>query len=259
MYTLKCKVVTLMQSSETKVKSFRVSEEVTEHIQRLMQERQLTTNQLFEEFIQLADKQSPDPLIDEENSVLETTFHQIASLFQERALRLEKQQKETQRMTIQYTETIRELEDSVVKESEELHREYEAKVMQHQEKLEQLQQQLDQLHTDKQNLLNALELEKQSAKEELKVHKKTIFDLEGTIRKLEESQKQLNRQNQSLMDAVDELKSKSRRSDQLEEENQKLHLEVQLLRREKETLEKSISEQIELAVLRERNKSLDKS
>ena len=122
-----------MASNETKVKSFRVSEEVTEHIQRLMQERQLTTNQLFEEFIQLADKQSPDPLIDEENNVLETTLNQITSLFHERALRLEKQQKETQRMTIQYTETIRELEDSVVKESEDLHREYEAKVIQHQE------------------------------------------------------------------------------------------------------------------------------
>ncbi len=242
-----------MALNETKVKSFRVSEEVTEHIQRLMQERQLTTNQLFEEFIQLADKQSPDPLIDEENNVLETTLNQITSLFHERALRLEKQQKETQRMTIQYTETIRELEDSVVKESEDLHREYEAKVMQHQEELEQLQQQLEQLHTDKQNLLNALETEKQSAKEELKVHKKTIFDLEGTIRKLEESQKQLNRQNQSLMDAVDELKSKTRRSEQLEEENQKLHLEVQLLRREKEAFEHRLQEQVELAVLRERN------
>ncbi|MCV9901304.1 hypothetical protein OKS35_14340 [Exiguobacterium sp. N5] len=242
-----------MASNETKVKSFRVSEEVTEHIQRLMQERQLTTNQLFEEFIQLADKQSPDPLIDEENNVLETTLNQITSLFHERALRLEKQQKETQRMTIQYTETIRELEDSIVKESEDLHREYEAKVMQHQEELEQLQQQLDQLHTDKQNLLNALETEKQSAKEELKVHKKTIFDLEGSIRKLEESQKQLNRQNQSLMDAVDELKSKTRRSEQLEEENQKLHLEVQLLRREKEAFEHRLQEQVELAVLRERN------
>lgn len=242
-----------MASNETKVKSFRVSEEVTEHIQRLMQERQLTTNQLFEEFIQLADKQSPDPLIDEENNVLETTLNQITSLFHERALRLEKQQKETQRMTLQYTETIRELEDSVVKESEDLHREYEAKVMQHQEELEQLQQQLDQLHTDKQNLLNALETEKQSAKEELKVHKKTIFDLEGTIRKLEESQKQLSRQNQSLMDAVDELKSKTRRSEQLEEENQKLHLEVQLLRREKEAFEHRLQEQVELAVLRERN------
>lgn len=242
-----------MNSKETKVKSFRVSEEVTEHIQRLMQERQLTTNQLFEEFIQLADKQSPDPLIDEENSVLETTLNQITSLFQERALRLEKQQKEAQRMTIQYTETIRELEDSVVKESEELHREYETKVMQHQEELEQIQQQLDQLHTDKQNLLNELETEKQSAKEELKVHKKTIFDLEGTIRQLEESQKQLNRQNQSLMDTVDELKGKTRRHDQLEEENQKLHLEVQLLRREKEAFEHRLQEQVELAVLRERN------
>ncbi len=80
-----------------------------------------------------------------------------------------------------------------------------------------------------------------------------IFDLEGTIRELEESQKQLNRQNQSLMDTVDELKGKTRRNDQLEEENQKLHLEVQLLRREKEAFEHRLQEQVELAVLRERN------
>ena len=55
------------------------------------------------------------------------------------------------------------------------------------------------------------------------------------------------------MDAVDELKSKTRRSEQLEEENQKLHLEVQLLRREKEAFEHRLQEQVELAVLRERN------
>ncbi|MCT4784276.1 MULTISPECIES: hypothetical protein [Exiguobacterium] len=78
-----------MQSNEIKVTSFRVSQEVTEHIQRLMEERQLTTNQLFEEFIQLANKQAPDPLIDEENSVLESTLNQIVALFNERATRLE--------------------------------------------------------------------------------------------------------------------------------------------------------------------------
>lgn len=156
-------------------------------------------------------------------------------------------------MNLQYTETIRELEQSIVNESEELNREYVAKVTHHQEELEQLHQQMDQLHTEKQSLLNMLELEKQSAKEELKLHKKTIFDLEGTIRKLEESQEQLNRQNQSLMDSVDELKSRTRRSHQLEEENQKLHLEVQLLRREKEAFEHRLQEQVELAILRERD------
>lgn len=65
---------------------------------------------------------------------------------------------------------------------------------------------------------------------------------------------QINRQNQSLLDAVDELKARTRRNDQLEEENKKLHLEVQLLRREKETFERRLQEQIELAILRERNK-----
>ena len=64
------KVVNPVQSNETKVTSFRVSQEVKEHIQRLSEQRQLSTNQLFEELITLADKQVPDPLISEENDAL---------------------------------------------------------------------------------------------------------------------------------------------------------------------------------------------
>ncbi|WP_215192906.1 hypothetical protein [Exiguobacterium sp. s7] len=60
------------------------------------------------------------------------------------------------------------------------------------------------------------------------------------------------------MDAVDDLKARTRRLDQLEEENQKLHLEVQLLRREKETFENRLQEQVELAVLRERSTQQNK-
>ena len=57
------------------------------------------------------------------------------------------------------------------------------------------------------------------------------------MKTLEQEHSQFNRQNQSLMHVVDELKTRSRRSNQIEEENQKLHLEVQLFRREKETCE----------------------
>lgn len=103
----------------------------------------------------------------------------------------------------------------------------------------------------------ALEAERISFKEELKEQKRTVFHLEGELKSFEQERSQLNRQNQSLMDMVDELKARTRRSDQLEEENQKLHLDVQLLRREKETFENRLQEQIELAVLRERNKLSD--
>ncbi|MDL5378316.1 MULTISPECIES: hypothetical protein [Exiguobacterium] len=78
------------------------------------------------------------------------------------------------------------------------------------------------------------------------------------MKKLEDERSQLYRQNQSLMDAVDDLKARTRRLDQLEEENQKLHLEVQLLRREKETFENRLQEQVELAVLRERSTQQNK-
>lgn len=248
-----------MASNETKVKSFRVSQEVTEHIQRLMEERQLTTNQLFEEFIQLANKQAPAPLIDEENSVLESTLNQIVALFNERATRLERQQSEARRINSKHMETIRELEQSVVAESDELKMEYDKKVALFHEERAELENQITQLSEEKTLLQSTLDSEQKAFKEELKVHKKLIFDLEGKVKQLEDERTQLNRQNQSLMDVVDDLKGRTRRSDQLEEENQKLHLEVQLLRREKEAFENRMKEQIELAVLRERNHQPDNS
>ncbi len=64
-----------MESNETKVTSFRVSQEVKEHIQRLMEQRQISTNQLFEQLISLADKQSPDPLVVKENESLEAALN----------------------------------------------------------------------------------------------------------------------------------------------------------------------------------------
>ena len=244
-----------MQSNEIKVTSFRVSQEVKEHIQRLTEQRQLSTNQLFEELITSFDKQSPDPLVVEENASLEAALNQVLALFNERATRLETQQKEHERINARYKNTIQDLEQSVIAEAERLQEEYEQKVSSHESELNQLQNQISQLITEKKHAEETLDTERNSFKEELKDQKRTVFHLEGELKTLEQERSQLNRQNQSLMDMVDELKARARRSDQLEEENQKLHLEVQLLRREKETFENRLKEQVELAVLRERNKN----
>ncbi|OGX77776.1 MULTISPECIES: hypothetical protein [unclassified Exiguobacterium] len=246
-----------MQSNEIKVTSFRVSQEVKEHIQRLTEQRQLSTNQLFEELITLFDKQSPDPLVVEENASLEAALNQVLALFNERATRLETQQKEHERINARYKNTIQDLEQSVIAEAERLQEEYEQKVSSHEIEVTQLQDQISQLITEKKHAEETLDTERNSFKEELKDQKRTVFHLEGELKTLEQERSQLNRQNQSLMDSLDELKARTRRSDQLEEENQKLHLEVQLLRREKEAFENRLQEQIELAVLRERNKLSD--
>ena len=246
-----------MESNETKVTSFRVSQEVKERIQRLMEQRQISTNQLFEQLITLADQQAPDPLIVEENAALEASLNQVLALFHERATRLESQQKEHERVNARYKNTVQDLEQSVILEAERLQEEYEQKVASHESELTQLQDQISQLITEKKIAEERLETERDSFKEELKNQKRTVFHLEGDLKKIEQERSQLNRQNQSLMDSLDELKARTRRSDQLEEENQKLHLEVQLLRREKEAFENRLQEQIELAVLRERNKLSD--
>lgn len=246
-----------MQSNEIKVTSFRVSQEVKEHIQRLAEQRQLSTNQLFEQFITLADQQAPDPLVVEENAALEAALNQVLALFHERATRLESQQKEHERVNTRYNNIVQDLEQSVILEAERLKEEYEQKVASHESEVTQLQDQISQLIAEKKIAEEALEAERISFKEELKEQKRTVFYLEGELKKNEQERNQLNRQNQSLMDVVDELKARTRRSDQLEEENQKLHLEVQLLRREKETFENRLQEQVELAVLRERNKLSD--
>ncbi|WP_214794061.1 MULTISPECIES: hypothetical protein [unclassified Exiguobacterium] len=247
-----------MESNETKVTSFRVSQEVKEHIQRLMEQRQISTNQLFEQLISLADKQSPDPLVVKENESLEAALNQVLALFNERATRLETQQKEHERINARYKNTIHDLEQSVIAEAERLQEEYERKVSSHEIALTQLQDQINQLIAEKRIVEDALETERVSNKEELKEQKKTVFHLEGDMKKLEDERSQLYRQNQSHMDAVDDLKARTRRLDQLEEENQKLHLEVQLLRREKETFENRLQEQVELAVLRERSTQQNK-
>ena len=57
-------------TNEMKNKSFRLSEEVTRRISELVRERQLTTNQLFEEFVTLSENRSHDPLLTEEDEQL---------------------------------------------------------------------------------------------------------------------------------------------------------------------------------------------
>lgn len=97
-YKKQIEVVNCMQSNELKVKSFRVSQEVTEQLGRMIEERQITTNQLFEELIQLADQKSPDPLLNEENAALEAVLQHVTTLFQERATRLEMLRQENERI-----------------------------------------------------------------------------------------------------------------------------------------------------------------
>ncbi|TCI42972.1 MULTISPECIES: hypothetical protein [unclassified Exiguobacterium] len=242
-----------MQSSETKVTSYRVSQEVKENIQRLMEQRQLSTNQLFEELLILAEKNAPDPLIKEEDAVLEASLKQIIALFNERATRLEVQKKEHTLINSRYKKTIQDLEENVILETEQLREKYDQKVESHEIELVELKHQISQLLIDKQSIKDISESERESFKEELKNHKKEIFTLEENLKRLEDERKQLYRQNQSLMDSVDDFKVRVRRIEQLEEENQKLHLEVQLLRREKEDFNDRLKEQVELAVLRERN------
>jgi len=82
--------------------------------------------------------------------------------------------------------------------------------------------------------------------------------LEGNITKLEEERDQLYRQNKALTDRIDELKARTERSEQLEEENRKLSLALTIAQRDQESFERRLHEQVELAVLRERTQtSLD--
>ncbi len=248
-----------MQAKETKVTSFRVSTDVKERIQELMEHRQLSTNQLFEELLTLADRQSPDPIMEEEDAVLNAALSQVKVMFHERAMRLEGQQKEHERVSSRYKKTVQDLEQSVILEAERLQEEYVQKISTHESDIIQLQNQINQLIAEKKIVEEALETDRVAHKEELKEQKKTVFNLEGDMKKLEDERRQLYRQNQSLMDTVDDLKARTRRLDQLEEENQKLHLEVQILLREKETFEIRLQEQVELAILRERDKLSDKT
>lgn len=243
-----------MQAKETKVTSFRVSTDVKERIQDLMEHRQLSTNQLFEELLTLADRQSPDLIMEEEDAVLNAALSQVRVLFHERATRIEAQAKENERIRSRHLAAVNELEQDIIEDQHRLEREYEEKVTALEEEMSDLEKRLSVAIQEKDSLDSALGAERASSKEVAKDLKRQVFDLEGRLKKLEDERNQLYRQNQSLVDMIEDLKGRTRRSDHLEEENQKLHLEVQILRREKEAFESRLNEQVELAILRERNK-----
>ncbi|WP_214749438.1 hypothetical protein [Exiguobacterium sp. s189] len=142
----------------------------------------------------------------------------------------------------------------MTEEQARLEAEYQEKTSIHQLELERLQKSLEGIKSAKERQELSFKEEQTTFKEETKQLKKAFFDLEGQVKKSEDERDQLYRQNQSLIDMMEDFKARARRADQLKEENQKLHLEVQILRREKAAFENRLKEQVELALLRERNK-----
>lgn len=246
-----------MQSKETKVTSFRVSPDVKERIQELMEHRQLSTNQLFEELLTLADRQAPDPIMEEEDAVLNAALSQVRALFHERATRIEAQTKENQRIKSRHIEAVQGLEQGILLERERLELDFQERLSELEAEVTRSQGELDEMKRAKEALLSTLETDRESFKEQLKEQKTKYFNLEGEVKRLEQERGQLYRQNQSLLDMIEDFKTGKQKTDFLEEENKSLQLEVQILRREKETYELRLNEQIELAILRERNKSVD--
>lgn len=246
-----------MQSKETKVTSFRVSPDVKERIQELMEHRQLSTNQLFEELLTLADRQAPDPIMEEEDAVLNAALSQVRALFHERATRIEAQTKENQRIKSRHIEAVQGLEQGILLERERLELDFQERLSELEAEVTRSQGELDEMKRAKEALLSTLETDRGSFKEKLKEQKTKCFNLEGEVKRLEQERGQLYRQNQSLLDMIEDFKTGKQKTDFLEEENKSLQLEVQILRREKETYELRLNEQIELAILRERNKSVD--
>lgn len=241
-----------MSSNEMKNKSFRLSEEVTDKIGELLKGRQITTNQLFEEFIVLAEQKEIDPKLTEEDAVLEASLKQITLLFQERAARLETFQHENQRIQSRHLDTVTKLESEVLQAKNDLEAEYLEKVSFHQQELEDLKVKLEQTEHELVQIKQQQEKREVSKKEEITSLKREVFHLEGNITKLEEERDQLYRQNKALTDRIDELKARTKRSEQLEEENRKLSLALTIAQRDQESFERRLQEQVELAVLRER-------
>ncbi len=244
-----------MSSNEMKNKSFRLSEEVTEKIGGMLKERQITTNQLFEEFIVLAEQREIDPKLSEEDAVLEASLKQITLLFRERAARLEAFQHENQRIQSRHLDTVTKLESEVIQAKENLGVEYLEKVSHHQQELQDMEAKLEQTENQLVQIREQQEKLEVSKKEELTSLKREVFHLEGNITKLEEERDQLYRQNKALTDRIDELKARTERSEQLEEENRKLSLALTIAQRDQESFERPHHEQVELAVLRERTQT----
>lgn len=62
--------------------------------------------------------------------------------------------------------------------------------------------------------------------------------MEGNITKLKEERDQFYRQNKALTDQIDELKARTERSEQLEEDNRKLSLALTIVQRDQESFER---------------------
>lgn len=244
-----------MTINEMKNKSFRLSEEVTEKIGELIKGRQITTNQLFEEFIKLAEQKEIDPKLSEEDAVLEASLKQITLLFRERAARLETFQHENQRIQSRHLDIVNKLESEVLQAKDDLEAEYIEKVSLHQQELQNMKTKLEQTENELVQIREQQEKLEVSKKEEITSLKREVFHLEGNITKLEEERDQLYRQNKALTDRIDELKVRTERSEQLEEENRKLSLALTIAQRDQESFERRLHEQVELAVLRERTQT----
>lgn len=236
-----------------KNKSFRLSEEVTEKIGEILKGRQITTNQLFEEFIVLAEQKEIDPKLSEEDAVLEASLKQITLLFQERAARLETLQHENKRIQSRHLDTITVLEKEVLQAKEDLETEYLEKTSNHQKEVQDINEKLEKVENALLQARDQQEKQEVSKKQEITSLKRDLFHMEGNITKLEEERDQLYRQNKALTDRIDELKARNERSKQLEEDNRKLLLELAIAKHDQETFEIRLKEKVELATLRIRN------
>ncbi|MBF8153190.1 hypothetical protein ITJ88_07805 [Exiguobacterium sp. TBG-PICH-001] len=76
--------------------------------------RKTTTNQLFEEFIVLTEREEIDSKLSEKDAVLEASLKQITLLFQKFAIYLEALQYENQRIQSRHLETVNKLESEVL-------------------------------------------------------------------------------------------------------------------------------------------------
>ncbi|KOP31389.1 hypothetical protein ADM98_00620 [Exiguobacterium sp. BMC-KP] len=246
-------------TNEMKNKSFRLSEEVTRRIGELVRERQVTTNQLFEEFVTLSENRSHDPLLTEEDEQLSLLLRQVGNLFEERSLRLKRQATDLAGVKTRHEETVSRLEAEVIEERARI--EEEGRLA------------LERLAKQERGLVLAAEkaeagrtkaeetlarLEKEHA-EAIKASRKEIFSLEERLRRGDEEKERLQHQLHSLTAVTDDYKARARNVERLEEENRELSMRVRLLEHEKERQEAALAEQIELAILRDRGRRPDET
>lgn len=241
-------------TNEMKNKSFRLSEEVTRRISELVRERQLTTNQLFEEFVTLSENRSHDPLLTEEDEQLTLLLRQVGNLFEERSLRLKRQATDLKSVRSRHEETVYKLEAEVTEERARIEEEGRRASEQLAEKEKVLLETLEIAETEKQKALDALARFEKEHVDTVKTLRKEVFHFEEQIRRNDEEKERLQRQIQSLTEVADDYKARSRNSERLEEENRELMMRVRLLEHEKEQQASTVSERIELAILRDRER-----